>query len=57
MTFTEPSKPNALGGPDGFVKLVTDPNTDELLGAHAVGEQCAEIVHELVLAIELGATA
>jgi len=41
----------------GFVKRVTNAETDELLGAHIVGEQGAEIVHELVLAIELGATA
>lgn len=51
------AKPKALGETEGFVKLVTDADTDELLGAHVVGEQAAEIVHELVLAIELGATA
>lgn len=55
--FATQGKPKALGETDGFVKLVTDAETDELLGAHVVGEQGAEIVHELVLAIELGATA
>jgi dihydrolipoamide dehydrogenase len=55
--FAEQGKPKALGETDGFVKLVTNADTDELLGAHVVGEQGAEIVHELVLAIELGATA
>jgi dihydrolipoamide dehydrogenase len=55
--FADQGKPKALGETEGFVKLVTDANTDELLGAHIVGEQGAEIVHELVLAIELGATA
>jgi len=55
--FADQGKPKALGEIEGFVKLVTDANTDELLGAHVVGEQGAEIVHELVLAIELGATA
>ncbi|MFC7164728.1 dihydrolipoyl dehydrogenase family protein [Halospeciosus flavus] len=55
--FDEQGKPKALGETEGFVKLVTDADTDELLGAHVVGEQGAEIVHELVLAIELGATA
>lgn len=55
--FAEQGKPKALGETEGFVKLVTDAETDELLGAHVVGEQGAEIVHELVLAIELGATA
>lgn len=55
--FADQGKPKALGETEGFVKLVTNANTDELLGAHVVGEQGAEIVHELVLAIELGATA
>ena len=55
--FAEQGKPKALGETEGFVKLVTDAETDELLGAHIVGEQGAEIVHELVVAIELGATA
>jgi dihydrolipoamide dehydrogenase len=55
--FADQGKPKALGETEGFVKLVTDVDTDELLGAHVVGEQGAEIIHELVLAIELGATA
>ncbi|MFC4452032.1 MULTISPECIES: dihydrolipoyl dehydrogenase [Halobacteriales] len=57
QTLAEQAKPKALGETAGFIKLVTDAETDELLGAHIVGEQGAEIVHELVLAIELGATA
>ena len=55
--FADQGKPKALGETEGFVKLVTDAETDELLGAHVVGERGAEIVHELVLAIELDATA
>jgi pyruvate/2-oxoglutarate dehydrogenase complex dihydrolipoamide dehydrogenase (E3) component len=55
--FAAQGKPKALGETEGFVKLVTNAETDELLGAHVVGEQGAEIVHELVLAVRLGATA
>lgn len=55
--YAEQGKPNALGETEGFVKLVSDAETERLLGAHIVGEQGADIVHELVLAIELGATA
>lgn len=55
--FAEQGKPKALGETAGLVKLVTDTETDELLGGHIVGEQGAEIIHELVMAIELGATA
>lgn len=55
--FAEQGKPKALGETKGFVKLVTDAETGELLGGHVVGEQGVEIIHELVLVIELGATA
>jgi dihydrolipoamide dehydrogenase len=55
--YAEQGKPKALGETEGFVKLVTDADTGELLGGHVVGEQGADIVHELVLAMELGATA
>lgn len=57
QNLAQQGKPKALGETEGFVKLVTDADTGELLGAHIVGEDGAEIVHELVLAIELGATA
>jgi dihydrolipoamide dehydrogenase len=55
--YAEQGKPKALGETEGFVKLVSDAETGELLGAHIAGEQGADIVHELVLAIELSATA
>ena len=55
--YAQQGKLKALGETEGFVKLVSDAETEELLGAHIVGEQGADIVHELVLAIELGATA
>jgi len=55
--YAEQGKPKALGETEGFVKLVTDADTGELLGGQVVGEQGAEIVHELVLAMNLGATA
>lgn len=55
--FAAQGKAKALGETEGFVKLVTDAETDELVGAHVVGEQGAEVAHELVVAIRLGATA
>lgn len=50
-------KPKALGESEGFVKIVSDAETGEILGAHVVGEQGADIIHELVVAMELGGTA
>jgi dihydrolipoamide dehydrogenase len=36
--------------PDGFVKIVHDPETGEILGASIVGERATDIIHELILA-------
>jgi pyruvate/2-oxoglutarate dehydrogenase complex dihydrolipoamide dehydrogenase (E3) component len=55
--FADRGEPKAPGETERFVELVTDAETDELLGAHVVGEHGAEIVYELVLAIAFGATA
>jgi len=40
----------AVGKTDGLVKVLTDPNTGELLGAHIVGHNATELIHELLLA-------
>jgi dihydrolipoamide dehydrogenase len=42
--------------PDGFVKVVADARTDEVLGVHMVGPEVTELIAEAALAIELGAT-
>jgi dihydrolipoamide dehydrogenase len=55
--YASQGKPKALGEPEGFVKIVADAETGELLGAHVVGEQGADIVHELSVAMTLGGTA
>jgi dihydrolipoamide dehydrogenase len=41
---------------DGFVKIVADAKTDEVLGVHMVGPEVTELVAEAALAIEMGAT-
>lgn len=40
----------AIGKPEGLVKVLCDPATDELLGAHIVGHNATELIHELLLA-------
>lgn len=40
----------AVGKPDGLVKVLCDEQTDELLGAHIVGHNATELIHELLLA-------
>jgi len=46
----------SLMEPDGFVKVVADAKTDEVLGVHMVGPEVTELVAEAALAIEMGAT-
>ncbi len=41
---------------EGFVKIVADARTDEVLGVHMVGPEVTELIAEAALAIELGAT-
>lgn len=40
----------AIGKTEGLVKLLTDPDTGELLGAHIAGANATELIHELLLA-------
>jgi dihydrolipoamide dehydrogenase len=42
---------------DGFVKILADAKTDQILGVHMVGPEVTELIAEAALAIEMGATA
>jgi len=46
----------AIGETEGFVKLILDAKYGELLGAHILGPDATELIHELVLARKLEAT-
>ncbi len=41
---------------DGFVRLVADADTDRLLGGAVVGQEASELIGEIGLGVELGAT-
>jgi len=40
----------AIGRTEGLVKILADPETGEVLGAHVVGADATELIHELLLA-------
>jgi dihydrolipoamide dehydrogenase len=46
-----------LGRPEGFTKLLFDPETDRLLGAGIVGVGAGDLIAETVLALEAGLNA
>jgi dihydrolipoamide dehydrogenase len=52
--FTASGKAAASGERDGFVKLIFDANSDELIGAHLIGANVTEMISGLVTARNLG---
>jgi len=55
--FQANGRAKAMGEREGQVKLVADAATDRLLGAHIVGARASDLIAELVVAMELGASA
>ncbi len=42
---------------DGFVKLLADKETDRILGCHIIGPMAGDLIHEICVAMEFGASA
>ena len=42
---------------EGFVKILADSNTDKVLGVHIIGPHCGDMIAEMALAMEFGASA
>ena len=46
----------ASGETEGIVKILSDVNSDQILGAHVVGPAAADLVQQIVIAIEMAAS-
>ena len=55
--FKASGKATAAGNNDGFVKVVVDKNTDEILGCHMCGDNVTEMIAGIVTARQNGLTA
>ena len=42
---------------DGFVKILADSQTDQILGAHIIGHDAGQLIAEIVTTIEFGGSA
>ena len=42
---------------EGFVKIIADSKTDKVLGVHIIGPHCGDMIAEMALAMEFGASA
>jgi dihydrolipoamide dehydrogenase len=54
--FTANGKAVALGETEGFLKVVADKATGEILGVHIVGPEATEMIHEFAVGRTLEAT-
>ena len=54
--FTANGRAKALGCTDGFVKVLSDADTDQILGVHILGPRASDMIAEAVVAMEFGAS-
>ena len=55
--FKALGRARASGDLDGFVKILADAKTDEVLGVHMIGARCADLIAAAVTAMEFRASA
>ena len=54
--FMANSRAKTINEPEGFVKMLADEKTDKVLGVHMIGPHAGEIIAEMALAMEFGAS-
>ncbi|MBW7920543.1 MAG: dihydrolipoyl dehydrogenase [Rubellimicrobium sp.] len=57
FNFMGNGRAKAMFAGDGFVKLLVDKETDRILGCHIIGPSAGELIHEICVAMEFGASA
>ncbi|MGO1597936.1 MAG: dihydrolipoyl dehydrogenase [Sphingobacterium sp.] len=57
FSFKASGRAKASGDTDGFVKVLADAQTDEVLGIHMIGPRAADMIAEAVVAMEYRASA
>ena len=57
FSFMGNARAKAVFAGEGFVKLLADKDTDRILGAHIIGPGAGDLIHEICVAMEFGASA
>jgi mycothione reductase len=55
--YTDTAMSRALKLDHGFVKVLADPDTSEILGCHIIGHEASMLIHEVTPAVRYGITA
>ena len=56
FSFMANSRAKAINEAEGFVKILADSKTDKVLGVHMIGPHAGEMIAEMSLAMEFGAS-
>ena len=56
FSFMANSRAKAIDDAEGFVKILADETTDKVLGAHIIGPHAGELIAEIGVAMEFGAS-
>ena len=56
FSFMANSRAKAIDETEGFVKILADEKTDKVLGAHLIGPHAGELIGEIGIAMEFGAS-
>ena len=56
FSFMANSRAKAIDDSEGFVKILADEKTDKVLGAHLIGPHAGELIAEIGIAMEFGAS-
>jgi len=56
FSFMANSRAKAIDDAEGFVKILADKKTDKVLGAHLIGPHAGELIAEIGVAMEFGAS-
>jgi dihydrolipoamide dehydrogenase len=57
FSFMANSRAKAIDEAEGFVKILADEKTDKILGAHIIGQHAGELIAEIGVGMEFGASA
>ena len=57
ISFLANSRAKVNNETEGFVKILADSKTDKVLGVHIIGPHCGDMIAEMALAMEFGASA
>lgn len=55
--YADLTRPIVMGEMEGFIKMIVDESSGRILGGHIIGSEASTMIHEIAVAMTMGATA